>query len=70
MQKTLHVDGMSCAHCEGRVKKALEALPQVSEAVVSKDSKTAVVTLTEAVADDVLVNAVAALKSFPVTGIE
>ncbi len=35
MKKTLKVEGMMCGHCEARVKKALEALPEVSEAVVS-----------------------------------
>ena len=37
MKKTLHIEGMMCGHCEARVKKALEALPAVDEAVVSHE---------------------------------
>jgi len=44
MKKTLHVEGMMCGHCEARVKKALEALPEVTEAVVSHEAGTAIVT--------------------------
>lgn len=54
MKKTLHVEGMMCGHCEARVKKALEALPEVTEAVVSHEAGTAVVTLSAEVSDDVL----------------
>ena len=54
MKKTLHVEGMMCGHCEARVKKALEALPEVTEAVVSHEAGTAVVTLRAEVSDDVL----------------
>ncbi len=46
MKKTLKIEGMMCGHCEARVKKALEALEQVEEAVVSHESGTAVVSLT------------------------
>ena len=46
MKKTLKVEGMMCGHCEARVKKALEALPEVDEAVVSHEAGTAIVTLT------------------------
>ena len=70
MEKIIHIEGMGCAHCEAKVQKALEAVPQVESAVASKDLKNAVVTLKEAVADDVLVNAVKELKKFTVTGIE
>ena len=45
MKKTLKVEGMMCGHCEARVKKALEALPEVDEAVVSHEAGTAIVTL-------------------------
>ena len=45
---------MMCGHCEARVKKCLEALEQVSEAVVSHEAGTAVVTLNAEVGDDVL----------------
>ena len=58
MKKTLKVEGMMCGHCEARVKKALEALPEVDEAVVSHEAGTAIVTLNAEVADDVLKNAV------------
>ena len=49
---------MMCGHCEARVKKCLEALPGVEEAVVSHENGTAVVTLSTDVADDVLKKAV------------
>ncbi len=58
MKKTLNVEGMMCGHCEARVKKALEALPEVDEAVVSHEAGTAIVTLNADVADDVLKKAV------------
>ena len=61
MEKTLHIEGMMCAHCEAHVKKALEALDGVSAAVASHEKGTAVVTLTKPVADDVLRQAVEAL---------
>lgn len=48
MEKIIHIEGMGCSGCENRVKKALEALPQVAQAQVSKNSKTAKVTLNEA----------------------
>ena len=69
MKKTLHVEGMMCGHCEARVKKALEALPEVSEAVVSHEAGTAIVTLTAAVDNDTLKKAVED-QDYPVTGIE
>ena len=69
MKKTLNVEGMMCCHCEARVKKALEAIPGVSEAVASHTDGTAVVILTEDVADDVLKNAVEA-QDYKVTGIQ
>ena len=54
MTKKMVIEGMMCGHCSGRVKKVLEALPQVEEAVVSHEEGTAIVTLVEEVADDVL----------------
>jgi Cu2+-exporting ATPase len=54
MEKTMYIEGMMCPHCSGRVKKVLEALPGVSEAVVSHESGTAVLTMTEAVDDALL----------------
>ena len=69
MKKTLNVEGMMCGHCEARVKKALEALPEVDEAVVSHEAGTAIVTLNAEVADDVLKKAVED-QDYPVTGIQ
>ena len=69
MKTTLKVEGMMCGHCEARVKKALEALPEVDEAVVSHEAGTAIVTLNAEVADDVLKNAVEA-QDYKVTGIQ
>ena len=54
MTKKMMIEGMMCGHCSGRVKKVLEALPQVAEAVVSHEDGTAVIILNEAVEDDVL----------------
>ena len=58
MEKTLKIEGMMCPHCEARVKKALEALPEVEQAAVSHQAGTAVVTLKSPVADEVLKKAV------------
>mgnify|MGYP000891826379 CR=1 FL=1 len=69
MKKTLHVEGMMCCHCEARVKKALEALPEVHEAVVSHETGTAVVTLSADVANETLKKAVED-QDYKVTGIE
>ena len=69
MKKTLKVEGMMCGHCEARVKKALEALPEVDEAVVSHEAGTAIVTLNAEVADNVLKKAVED-QDYPVTGIQ
>ncbi len=60
MTKTLKVEGMMCAHCEARVKKALEALPGVESAVADHEAGTAVVTLKTEVSDAELTNAVEA----------
>lgn len=54
MTRTMSIEGMMCGHCEARVKKVLEALPQVEEAVVSHETNSAVVTLKEELADEVL----------------
>ena len=59
-KKPLTIEGMMCGHCEARVKKALEALPEVKEAVVSHEAGTAVVTLESAVSDEALKEAVEA----------
>lgn len=58
MVKTMNIEGMMCGHCEARVKKALEAIPGVVEAVPDHTTNTAVVTLSEEVADEVLAKAV------------
>jgi len=54
MEKTMKINGMMCTHCSGRVKKVLEALPEVDEAVVSHENGTAVLTLNAAISDEVL----------------
>lgn len=58
MTKTLKIEGMMCPHCEGRVKTALENLPQVKEAITSHKEGTAVITLTEDVSDELLIKTV------------
>ncbi len=67
MTKTLKVNGMMCEHCEARVKKALEAVDGVKEAVADKDAKTATVTLEKDVAFEVLKAAVEA-QDYEVVG--
>ncbi len=69
MEKTIKIEGMMCGHCEVTVKKALEAVEQVSEAVVSHEAGTAVVKLAADVADDVLKKAVED-KDYKVTSIQ
>ena len=54
MEKTMKIEGMMCGHCSGRVKKVLEELPQVVEAVVSHENGTAVITLNAPVDDALL----------------
>ncbi len=69
MKKVLKVEGMMCAHCEARVKKALEAVPGVESAVADHAAGTATVTLTSPVEDQALRAAVEAVD-YTVTGIE
>jgi Cu2+-exporting ATPase len=69
MTKTMKIEGMMCGHCEARVKKVLEELPEVKEALVSHESGTAEVTLEAEVADEILKNAVEA-QDYKVTSIE
>ncbi|MCI6866676.1 MAG: heavy metal translocating P-type ATPase [Lachnospiraceae bacterium] len=69
MEKTMKINGMMCGHCEARVKKCLEALPQVEEAVVSYRNGTAVVKLNGTIADDVLKKTVED-QDYEVTSIE
>ena len=54
MEKTMKIKGMMCPHCEARVKKVLEELPGVSEAIVSHKDDSAIVKLTAPVCDEVL----------------
>lgn len=54
MTKTMKIEGMMCGHCEARVKKCLEALEQVTEAAVSHEAGTAVLTLNAEVSDEIL----------------
>ncbi len=54
MEKTLNIEGMTCEHCEGRVKKILEEVQGVSQAVVSHEQKKAVVKLSKEVPDEIL----------------
>ena len=69
MTKTMNIEGMMCCHCEARVKKALEALDAVSEAVVSHESGTAVVTLSSDISDEKLKETVEA-EDYKVTSIQ
>ena len=69
MKKVMHIEGMMCGHCEAAVKKALEALPQVDEAVVSHEAGTAELTLNAEIADDVLKKTVED-KDYTVTSVE
>ena len=68
MTKTMNIEGMMCGHCEARVKKALEALDAVSEAAVSHESGTAVVTLSSDISDEKLKETVEA-EDYKVTSI-
>lgn len=69
MEKTMKIEGMMCGHCEARVKKALETLPEVSAANVSHESGTAVVTLNGDISDGELRKAVEE-QDYEVVGIE
>ena len=69
MEKTMKIEGMMCGHCEARVKKVLEALPQVDEAEVSHTEGTAVVTLNAELDDETLKKTVED-QDYKVVGIE
>ena len=69
MTKTMKIEGMMCHHCEAHVKKALEAIDGVESAAPDHEKGTAVVTLTKAVDDAVLKEAVEACD-YRVQGIE
>ena len=67
MKKVLKVDGMMCAHCQAHVQKALSEVPGVTEAAVDLEKKEAVVTLSQDVADQTLMNAVTEAGYTPVS---
>lgn len=69
MEKTLKIEGMMCGHCEAHVKKALEGLDAVTQAQVSHESGTAVVTLSGEISEDVLRQTVAD-QGYKVTDIQ
>ena len=69
MEKEMKIEGMMCGHCEARVKKALEAVDGVKEAIVSHEKKNAIVTLEKEIANDVLKEAVEA-QDYEVTSIQ
>ena len=69
MTKTMKIEGMMCGHCEARVKKTLEGIAGVETAEVSHTAGTAVVTLKEDVANDVLKSAVEA-QDYKVLSVE
>lgn len=69
MKKTMKIEGMMCPHCSGRVKKCLEALDAVTEAEVSHESGTAIVTLGAEIENDLLKKTVED-QGYPVLSIE
>ncbi|MBR3795190.1 MAG: heavy metal translocating P-type ATPase [Clostridia bacterium] len=69
MEKTMKIEGMMCPHCEARVKKTLEAMEGVAEAVVSHTAGTAVVTLNAPIDNETLKKAIED-QGYPVLGIE
>ena len=69
MEKTLHIQGMMCMHCEARVKKTLEKIEGVTEAIVSHTAGTAIVKLSAPVDNETLKKAVED-QDYPVTSIE
>ena len=69
MEKTLKIEGMMCGHCEMHTKKALEALDGVTEADVSHETGTAIVTLEKDISDEILKQAVAD-QGYQVTDIQ
>lgn len=69
MEKTMKIEGMMCGHCEARVKKVLEELPEVESAQVSHENDSAIVTLKAPLSDEALKNAVEA-QGYNVTEIK
>ncbi len=58
MKKTLHIDGMYCAHCAGMINIQMYALEGVKDVKVSIGDKTAVLTLDREIDEFDLKNAV------------
>ena len=50
--KAIKIEGMMCPHCEARVKKALEELPEISEAIVNHKESNAIIKLVSDISDD------------------
>ena len=69
MNKTIHIEGMMCGHCQAHVQKALSGIDGVSSAEVDLENKKAVVTLTKEISDDTF-KSVIADAGYEVTGIE
>ena len=69
MQKTMHIEGMSCGHCTSSVEKALRAIPGVKDVTVDLASKTATLNAADGVSDDALKTAVTD-TGFDVVGIQ
>jgi Cu2+-exporting ATPase len=69
MEKTIHIEGMMCPHCSGRVQGVLEGMEEIASAVVSHETGTAIVTLAAEISDDALKAAVEG-AGYKVTGIE
>lgn len=68
MEKRMSIEGMMCVRCEARVKKSLEEIEGVTEALVSHEKNEAVVFCSDNVTDEMLKNAVEN-KGYKVTGI-
>ena len=69
MEKTIHIEGMMCPHCSGRVQSVLEGMEEIASAVVSHETGTAVITLAAEISDEALKAAVEG-AGYKVTGIE
>ena len=69
MAKIMKIEGMMCGHCEARVKKTLEGIEGVKEAIVDHTTDSAKVIFSQKVNDDILVNAVEA-QDYKVISIE
>ena len=54
MEKVIKIEGMMCPHCEARVKKILEEIDGVENALTSHTDANAVITLSKDISNDVL----------------